>query len=373
MTVPSTATADELEALAATIRAFCAERLPEPTKARPGVIRDAAGARKHWAQLSAEIGIGALLIPEAYDGLGAGLVEAGRVAEALSAELAAVPFLSAGVLAPTLLAGLAGPAGDLLTRIAQGELVAAVAWADSDPGEATADLKVEGTTEEACTVTGNFGYVIDADLADVVLLVGTGGEQVAAVAAADLRITPRPTFDLTRGLSDVVAEGAPATLLGSGAPARAAFERMLAAGRLVLAAEAAGGAHAALRQAVRYSRDRIQFGREIGSFQAIKHILADCYVAAESATSVARSAIAADAAGAADAAELCWLASFYCAEKFAAVAAADIQVHGGIGFTAECSAHLFRRRAESDRHLLGSPSRFREAYLDALISKEALA
>ncbi|PRZ41250.1 alkylation response protein AidB-like acyl-CoA dehydrogenase [Antricoccus suffuscus] len=366
--------AGELDELAATVRDFCRKSLPQPTLARPATIRDADAARAHWKRLAAEVGLGSLLVPEAFDGAGASLVEAGRVAEALGAELAAVPFLSTAVLAPVLLSSLAGddpesPAGKLLGRIADGTTVAAVAWATDDPGTPSAELVITDGT----TATGSFGYVIDADLADVVLLVGAGGEQIAVAGVGDLEITPRQSFDLTRGFADVRAEAAPVEKLGSGAAARTAFERMLAAGRLVAAAESAGGAQAALDQAVEYARQRVQFGREIGSFQSIKHILADCYVATESTISTARLAIDAYAAGTSEAAELVSLASFYCADKFADVAAAGIQVHGGIGFTAECSAHLFRRRAESNRLILGDPARLRAEYVQLLATQEVSA
>jgi alkylation response protein AidB-like acyl-CoA dehydrogenase len=373
MTDTARTTADELDDFAMAIRAYCRKRLPEPTLARPGRVRDAGAAGEHWRQLSVELGLGSLLVPEAFGGAGASLVEAGRVAEALGAELAPVPFLPAAVLAPTLLSSLAGddpdsPASELLTGVAQGERVPAVAWAGDDPGTASPAPIFTGPAAE--TATGRFGYVIDADVADVIVLVGAGGEQLAAARATDLHVTPRVSFDLTRGFADVIADAAPVTVLASGATARTAFRRTLAAGRLAVAAESAGGARAALDQAVGYARQRVQFGRPIGSFQAIKHILADCYVDAESVLSAARLAIAAYVAGEPDAEELLALAAFYCADRFADIAAADIQVHGGIGFTAECAAHLFRRRAESNRHILGEPARLRAEYVKSLAGTE---
>ncbi len=366
--------ADELEALAATVHAFCRKSLPRPTLARPATIRAAAEAREGWQRLAAELGLGSLLVPEALGGAGASLVEVGRVAEALGAELAAVPFLSSAVLAPVLLSNLAGddpqsPAARYLSGLANGVHVAAVAWASDDPGTASAEQLVN----DAGTATGHFSYVIDADLADIVLLVGAGGDQVAIARATDLDITPRQSFDLTRGFADVRADTAPVEVLGLGAAARTAFQRMLAAGRLVAAAESAGGAQAALDQAVAYAKQRVQFGREIGSFQAIKHILADCYVDTESALSTVRLAIDAYVAGAPEATELVSLASFYCADKYVDVAAAGIQVHGGIGFTVECSAHLFRRRAESNRQIFGDPARLRADYVKLLVNQEVSA
>lgn len=376
MTGQSLASPDELEELAATVRAYCRDRLPQRTLARPGDVRDQAAARDHWRKMASDLGIGALLVPEECEGTGASLVEAGRVAEALAAELATVPFLSAGVLAPTLLASISGaepdsPAAALLAQLARGELIAVVAWADDDPGQATAAGLIGGGG--SATASGRFGYVIDADLADVVILVGGSGTEVVAAQASDLEISPLASFDLTRGLATVTARDAPVTRLASGGAGQEAFARMIHVGRLVLASEAAGGAQAALAEAVGYARQRVQFGREIGSFQAIKHILADCYVSAESALSVARLAIAADQEATGDAESLAALASFFCAARFVEVATANIQVHGGIGFTVECDAHLFRRRAEADRQLLGAPSTFRAKFLDLVIEKENVA
>ena len=347
------ATAQDLDDLASAVSAYCRARLPEPTLARPGQVRDGGAVRVLWMDMVAELGIDALLIAEEHGGAGASLAEVGRVAETLAAELAPVPFLAAGVLAPALLTSAGTPAAEALLRaIAQDGRVVVVALA-GDP------------------VTRHFSHVMDADLADVVVL--AGADKLVAVDAADLAITARASFDLTRGLCDVVADGAPGTVLATGDAARSAYDAMLVAGRLALAADSAGGAQAALRHAVAYARERVQFGREIGSFQALKHLLADRHVDAESALSVARVAIEAHVTGAPDARVLQLLAAFYCAEKFADVAADDIQVHGGMGFTAECRAHLYRRRAESNRQLLGEPAALRAAYVDALCDQEGAA
>ncbi|WP_106850415.1 acyl-CoA dehydrogenase family protein [Blastococcus sp. Marseille-P5729] len=357
----------ELDELATTIRSFCKERLPDPTRARPGEVRDAEAAQAGWRALVSELGVGALLVAEEHGGDGATLVEAGRVAETLGEHVAAVPFLASGVLAPALLNALTEESDDaagLLRRIAEGA-IATVAWAEDQTGSAS-DAPLWAF--DADRVDAQRRYVIDADIADVVLLVGAGGEQIAAVEAADLTITPRASFDLTRGLADVTAASAPAVTLARGDRGRAAFEAMLTAGRLALAAESAGGAVAALRVATDYAKQRVQFGREIGSFQAIKHLLADAFVNAESALSVARLATDSQVADEPDAAELVATASFYCAERFVDVAATGIQVYGGIGFTVETTPHLYRRRAESNRHLLGDPARLKSDYVALLAS-----
>ncbi|WP_345000586.1 acyl-CoA dehydrogenase family protein, partial [Tsukamurella soli] len=253
-----------------------------------------------------------------------------------------------------LLAGLAagGAAGaaEQLAAIAAGDSIVAVAYAASTPGR--------------------FRNVLDGDVADVFLLVGT--HTVALARAADLTVTARGPFDLTRGLADVVADVERVPVIADGDTARETFRSALIAARLALAADSAGGAQAALRDAVEYARGRIQFGRPIGGFQAIKHILADRYVDAELALSVARLAIEAHVEGAPDAAQHAALAAFYCAEKYSAVAADDIQVHGGVGFTAEYAAHLYRRRADSNRLLLGAPAELRADYMTTMIGGREL-
>lgn len=364
----------ELAEFAAAVRSFCQEKLPEQTVARPGVVRDARAAKESWRALAVDLGVASLLIGEEQGGSGASMLEVGRVAEAFGAELATVPFLSSGVLAPALLTQVVeGPdsdaAAELLSRIADGAVVA-VAWASEDPGAATAE---EILGSGGATASGSFTYVIDADIADVVLLVGAGGHEIAAVNVADLTITARPAFDLTRGLADVVADNAPATLIATGDEAAAAFSSALLAGRLALASECAGAAGQALKVAVEYAQQRVQFGREIGSFQAIKHLLADCFVNEESALSVARQSIEAYVAGEPDADQMVAAAAFYCADRYVDVAATGIQVHGGIGFTVERAAHLYRRRAEANRHLLGTPERLKSDYLNLLKSKENVA
>ncbi|WP_153504790.1 acyl-CoA dehydrogenase family protein [Cumulibacter manganitolerans] len=365
---------DELDEYAATIAEYCRERLPRKTTARPGVIRDPEAARSGWHAMCADLGIGTLLVAEELGGAGATLVEATRVAQALGAELAPVPHLSCGVLAATLLGSLAagspdGPAASLLRRLVDGAVVT-VAWATSDPGTPAPEPLL---AFDSGVVSGAFRYAVDADLADVVVLIGEDGRQIAAVEREHLQITARPAFDLARGFADVTADRAPATVLAHGDPARAAFDEMLVAGRLAVAAESAGGARAALDTAVAYAQQRVQFGREIGSFQAIKHLLADAFVDAESALSVARLATDAYVAGEPDAEELVAVAAFYCADRYADVAATGIQVHGGIGFTVETAPHLYRRRAEANRHILGEPAQLRAAYVDVLSSKEVVA
>jgi alkylation response protein AidB-like acyl-CoA dehydrogenase len=336
-----------------------------PIEAKPGTRRDPVRVREAWSKMAAELGIGGLLVAEEHGGAGVTLIEAGRVAEVLSAELAAVPFLTAAVFAPVLLSAVSADgdrslAAELLAGLAGGGTIIAVACAGA--GESIVDAS-------ATSASGQFPLVLDGDVADTVILVGADGGELAVAGVADLEVTVRGPFDLTRGLADLRADGAPVRLLATGDAARAAYAQALSAARLALAADSAGGAQAALADAVEYARERIQFGREIGSFQAIKHLLADRFVDAELALSVARQAIEARVLGDPAAAEYRQLAAFYCADRFVAVAADDIQVHGGMGFTAECRAHLYRRRAAANRYLLGDPAELKAQYARTVIAR----
>ncbi|NMO00051.1 acyl-CoA/acyl-ACP dehydrogenase [Gordonia sp. TBRC 11910] len=361
----------DLAELTATVAAYCRERFPDPIESKPGHRRDPDVVRQNWHRMAAELGIGALLIPDDLGGADATLAEATRVAETLSAELAPVPFLTTAVFAPVLLAGLArsdadgaDDARELLGELAKGTTIATVAFL-SDHG----DVRTDSLLDADGTATGSFGYVLDADVADVVLLVGSDGAEIALARGTDLSVTPRTPFDLTRGLADVTAHTAPVRILAAGT-GQAAFAEALAAARLALAADSSGGAVAALDDATGYARERIQFGRPVGSFQALKHILADRFVDAELALSVSRLAVDAAVDGVDSAAERLALARFFCADRFVAVAADNIQIHGGMGFTAECRAHLYRRRAATNRNLFGSAAIAKRDYTDLITNRE---
>lgn len=361
----------ELGELASTVAAYCRDRLPDPTDAKPGQRRDPEQVRTQWLRMAGELGIGELLIDEELGGAGAGLVEATRVAETLSAELAAVPYLTSAVFAPILLAAIVESGGPnevvtaraLLTELAAGSTVMTIAYLDVGGSPHDASV-LDGET-----ASGSFGYVVDGDVADRIILVGADGAELAVADAADLTVLPGTPFDLTRGLASVTADGARVRVLAAG-NGRAAFDGALAAVQLATAADSSGGALAALAEATAYARDRIQFGRSIGSFQAIKHILADRFVDTELALSVSRLAVEATVDASVSAAERLALARFYCADRFVRVAADAIQIHGGMGFTAECRAHLYRRRAASNRYLFGTADSAKSAYTAIINGRE---
>ena len=325
-----------------------------------------------WRRL-AEMGVVGLIAPEACGGAGLGPVELELVMEEAGAALLCSPLISSGVLAPALLQAL----GDeeaclrLLPGIAGGATIATVALTGPAGGWTEADLALEAASDGAgWTLTGEASFVTEGQGADVLLAVARTREG-AAVFEVDPRgggveVKALPTFDPTLRLASMAFCEAPARALAGARPAWDAVEAAMDLARLALAGEAAGGARRVLDATVDYARQRIQFGRPIGSFQAIKHMAADMLLETESAISAARHAARALAERGADAGAAVSLASFACADAFVGAAAASIQMHGGIAFTWAHPAHLYLRRARADAQLFGAPSFHRERYLAQL-------
>jgi alkylation response protein AidB-like acyl-CoA dehydrogenase len=295
--------------------------------------------------------------------------------EELGRVLACVPFLSTTCLATAaiLSAATEEQQQSMLPDIARGDVIATLAWlevgGDPDPGAiATTARAAPG---DHVVLEGKKRFVVDGNLADLLLVVArapgtTGADGLAIYAvpagAAGVRRRRLPTMDATRALAEVVLASvrvpASARLGGGGWPAIA---RALGLGRIALAAEQVGGAQRCLDLSVDHAKLRHQFGRPIGSFQAIQHMLADMFVLVESARSAAYYAGWAAAHATSDEADsAAATAAAYCADAFYQCAADTIQIHGGIGFTWEHDAHLYFKRARAGRTLLGSPAHHRE-------------
>jgi alkylation response protein AidB-like acyl-CoA dehydrogenase len=348
----------ESTAISAEDRAALAEAISELVTRR-GDSASARAAMRHtpridralWDTLCAEIGVASLPIPEAYGGGGASFTETGAVLEELGRSLCPVPVLtSALATAAILLADDDATNRELLPALAAGEQIATLCWADprgwSSPG----------VNADAGLLSGAAEYVIDAESADLFIVLAGGRETTtlhAVGADADgVRITPLPVVDASRPLARVEFDETPATTIPSG-PDLPVRLRILA--WALLAVEQVGGAAAALDLTVDYTKSRKQFGRTIGSFQALKHRMADMYAAVEAARSVARAAVAAAVAGAPDAEDLAAAAHVQCSEAFCLVAGEGIQLHGGIGITAEHDIALFFKRAHGSAQLFGQP------------------
>ena len=323
-----------------------------------------------WSQL-AEMGVVGLIIDEAFGGAGAGPLELEAVMEAAGASLLCSPLLASSVVAAGLLQALTDEEAKarLLPGLASGETIATAAltgdagtWAQ-DAVSVTA--AVAGDTP---LLSGVASYVIHGQNADLLLVLARADDELAVFEvdpkASGVSVAPLPTFDHTLRLARIVFERAPGRRLQG--PAWPAAQKAMNLALVALAGEQAGGSQRCLGFTVDYAKNRYQFGRAIGSFQAIKHMAADLLLETESAFSAARSAAAKLAEGAEDAEAAVSLAAFACAEAFTRTTADAVQMHGGIAFTWEHPAHLYLRRARADAQLFGTPAAHRERFLQAL-------
>ncbi|SHN17189.1 acyl-CoA dehydrogenase family protein [Cryptosporangium aurantiacum] len=359
---------DEQEQLRSTLRRLLSERASSE-RLREILETDDRVDRTLWSLLAGQLGLLGLGIPEEYGGAGFGPVETTVVFEELGRALAAVPYFSTIGLAVNALLAADDEAArkDLLPGIADGSTLATLAISERG-GDGGIDLAAVTTTaaggDGTWRLTGEKAFVTDGVSADLVLVVARSeaGLGLFAVAgdAENLARENMAPLDLTRPLARIRFEGTPARLVGAEGAAepglRVALDRAVAA----LAAEQAGGAARCLDMAVEYAKVREQFGRPIGSFQAIKHKAADMMVRVETAKSAAYYAAWAAADSSSEASLASALAAAYCADAYVDVAAENIQIHGGIGYTWEHDAHLYFRRAKSSQLLFGTPETHRD-------------
>lgn len=323
-----------------------------------------------WRQL-AGMGLSGLIVDTDYGGSGGGPVELELVMEEIGAALLCSPFLSSAVLAPALLNATDDEAVKkrLLPALASGEKIATVAITGEKGLWTRDDIGVRATQAgKDWTLDGVASYVTYGQVADVLLVVASIGGDVGVfeveAGAKGLEVAPLSTFDLTLRLAKLSFDSVPARRIGTAG--WDAVKTALDVALVALAGEQAGGARRALDMTVEYGKNRIQFGRPIAGFQALKHMAADMLLESESATSAARHAARLLADGDAGADTAISLAAFACADAFTTVTAAAIQMHGGIAFTWDYPAHLYFRRARADAELFGSPSFYRERYLTTL-------
>jgi alkylation response protein AidB-like acyl-CoA dehydrogenase len=322
-----------------------------------------------WKQLADQLGLQGLAIPEEFGGAGATPVELGIAFEEMGRVLLCAPFFSTvGLAAHALLAaGDEQAKREYLPRIADGSLLATVAVTEEDGRWDLAAVRTpaapDGSASGAFLLDGTKMFVVDGHSAQVLLVVARtdGGLGLFAVDALDAGVvrTPLQTLDMTRKLARVELRRVPARLVSGPGDATAALSRALDLALVALTAEQVGGAQRCLDMAVDYAKIRMQFGRPIGSFQAIKHKCAEMLLEVESAKSAAYHAAGStpDELPVATA-----IAKAYCSEAYSHVAAENIQVHGGIGFTWEHDAHLYFRRAKSSQLFLGDEHYHRERF-----------
>jgi alkylation response protein AidB-like acyl-CoA dehydrogenase len=349
--------------LRAGVRRFLAERSPEAEVRRLMETADGYDTQV-WDLMAGGLGLQGLLIPERFGGAGAGLVELQIACEEMGRALLCAPFLSSAVLATSVLlnAGDEDAEQRYLPGLADGTTIGTVAL-DEESGDGALDTGAVRRGDRYL-ITGEKLFVLDGVLADLVLVVaGTDrGTSLFAVpaGAAGLEREAMTTLDATRKQARVRFADTPGVLVGHEGGAADAVAAALDVAVAALSAEQVGGARRVLEMAVDYAKIREQFGRPIGSFQAIKHKCADMLVDVESATSAAYAAGWAADQGDDEAGLLANLAKSFCSEAFYRCAAENIQIHGGIGFTWEHPAHLYFKRATSTRLLFGSPRRHRD-------------
>jgi len=355
----------EQEELRASLRKFLEARSPE-TEVRRVMETEPGYDPTVWTVLTAELGLTALAIPEEYGGLGYGFLEVSIALEEMGRALLCAPYLSSCLAATALVrSGDERAQADLLPGIAAGTTLATLAymetphdWAGRNPS--TRARRVRDSYE----LDGRKRYVLDGAIAEVALVLAAteDGPGLFAVetAAEGVSRSTSPTMDLTRRLTEMTFDRAPARLIGGAGEAMATLSATLDVAAAALAAEQVGGAQRVLEMSVEYAKMRVQFGRPIGSFQAIKHKCADMFLAVESARAAAHHAAWSAVDDPAAFPVAASLAKAHCSTAFATAAAENIQIHGGIGFTWEHPAHLYFKRAKSGELLFGDPAYHRD-------------
>jgi alkylation response protein AidB-like acyl-CoA dehydrogenase len=358
------------------VRRFLAEKSPV-SDVRRLMATEAGYDPAVWARLG-QLGLTGLTIPEEYGGAGCGPVEQLIVCEEMGAALLSAPYLASAVLAAgaLLASGDAAAQADLLPPIASGETIATLAVPEDDgswtPDESAVTARRSG---DRYLLDGRKSFVPDGMIADLVLVAASSADGPGLFAvggdAPGLSRRAMQTLDLTRRQAVLTFSETPGRPVSQPGAAAEIVARAVRGGMLALAAEQVGGAQRCLDMAVAYAKVRHQFGRAIGSFQAIKHMCADMLLQVESARSAAYHAAWAAADGAADLPLVASLAKAFCSEAYFHVAASNIQVHGGIGFTWEHDAHLYYRRARSAEVMLGTPASHREIVAGLLLDAAA--
>ena len=349
---------EEQQALRAAVRKFCSENFDEATVRR---LMESTPAYDPavWRRLGSELGVLGMAVPEADGGVGGSLVDQAVAVEEFGATLACGPLFGTVYLAiPALVACPASTERD--------ELLGALV-----EGERTAVFEPQPVDVSGGKLTGTAPRVVDASAADVLLIAARGsdgpGLYAVDLAGPGVRREPLVTMDLTRPQARITLDSAPGALLAGPDEAERVITHAVQIGSALLAVEQVGAAQHLLDLSVEYAKSRLQFGRQIGSFQAIKHKLADMLVDLEHARSAAYHAVWALSDASDDPALATSIAQAISSAALSRIAADAIQVHGGIGFTWEHQAHLYFKRAATDAALLGSAEQHRGVVADLVL------
>jgi alkylation response protein AidB-like acyl-CoA dehydrogenase len=367
---------DERNDLRSTARSLLA-RDSSPARVRATVAEAPGYDRALWDSM-VELGWTTIHVPEAHGGAGYGYADVAVIVHELGRALTPSPFIASALLATGALTLAANEslAGDLLAPLAAGESLGSVALASSDGSYDHARLTV-GWRSDGGTLQlqGASGFVLDADLAGVFVVAARDEQGVTAAIAVDattpgVRIQRSPTIDETQRLFRVSFDGvsvpADRMLSEPGSDAGALLDQVLAIGVIAASCDAVGGAESFLEQTAAYASERIQFGKPIGTFQAVKHHCANMAIAVEASRAAVRAGMAALDGDPEEWSTTAAITTSYVGPACAEACALGMLVYGGIGFTWEHESHLFLKRAKLDEVLFGTTSWHRRRLADAV-------
>jgi alkylation response protein AidB-like acyl-CoA dehydrogenase len=358
---------DEQDELRNTVRGFLDAKSPE-SAVREQMETEAGYDESVWRQMAEQMGLQGLAIPEEFGGSGFTFIELGIVLEEMGRSLLCAPFFSTVVLAANTLLHSGDDAAkkDHLPGIASGEAIATVAFTEPSGRWDEAGIEMEATQSgDGWTLSGTKMFVLDGHTANLIIVAARTPQGVSLFAvdgdASGLTRTALSTMDQTRKQARLDFDNVTTKrLIGAEGDGWNVLNKVLDLVAIGLAAEQVGGAQKVLDMAVEYAKVRVQFGRPIGSFQAIKHKCADMLLEVESAKSAAYYGMWCASELNDELPSVASLAKAYCSEAYFHAAAENIQIHGGIGFTWEHPAHLYFKRAKSSELLFGDPTYHRE-------------
>ena len=334
--------------------------------------------RAVWQQMCEELGLAGIQIPQIYGGMGFGMIELGIVLEEMGRVLFCGPYFASSVLATNVIMAAGSEASklELLPAIAAGQMIATLALTEPNGRWDNRGIELTATpTATGFVLDGHKKFVLDGHTADVIIVAarapGTSSDDglslfVVKGDCAGLTRRRLETLDQTRKQAELIFSGVAAELLGRAGEGAIVLAHTRDLAAIALASEMVGGAQALLDSAVDYAQIRMQFGRLIGSFQAIKHKCADMLLDVELARSAAYYAAAALADDDPEVSALASLSKALAADAFMSAAAECIQVHGGIGFTWDQDTHLWFKRAKTTEVMFGDPNYHRERYMQCL-------
>jgi alkylation response protein AidB-like acyl-CoA dehydrogenase len=357
---------EEQDELRKTVRSFLDSKSPE-TAVREQMETETGFDPAVWSQMGEQMGLQGLAIPEEFGGSGYTFTELGIVLEEMGRALLCAPYFSTVVLAAsTLLAsGDDAAKAEFLPGIASGETIATLAFTEPSGKWDESGITMEATGSGTdWKLNGTKMFVLDGNTASLIIVAAKTPKGVSLFTvsgdAAGLTRTNLSTMDQTRKQSKLEFNDVSAKLLGTEGEGWNVLSTVLDLAAVGLAAEEVGGAQKVLEMAVEYAKVRVQFGRPIGSFQAIKHKCADMLLEVESAKSAAYYGMWCASEMNDELPSVASLAKAYCSEAYFHATAENIQIHGGIGFTWEHPAHLYFKRAKSSELLFGDPTYHRE-------------